>query len=110
MKSRLERIIEKLPNQEVELSAQKVELSLVSDLNTAYNALLKIKDKMDDDLSKAKKSAVMGDSGINNFNKLYKNVEEAAKSLGTSVKDLNLQKLVNEIKSMEDDFNKVINA
>ena len=32
MKSRLERIIEKLPNQEVELSAQKVELGLVQDL------------------------------------------------------------------------------
>jgi len=102
--------IEKIVKGEVELSAQKVELNMVSDLNTAYNALMKIKDKMDDDLAKAKKSAIMGDSGITNFNKLFKNIEEAAKSLGTSVKDLNLQKLVGDVKNMEKEFNKVIEA
>ena len=108
MKSNIQKVYSKLPKQE--LSAQKVDLNMVSDLNTAYNALMKIKDKMDDDLAKAKKSAIMGDSGINNFNKLFKNIEEAAKSLGTSVKDLNLQKLVGDVKNMEKEFNKVIEA
>jgi hypothetical protein len=92
------------------LSVQKVELGLMQDVMKTYNAVKKVKDKMDEDLSKAKRSAVLGDSGIKNFNKLAGDAEKAAKELGIPVGDMNLQKLFSDIKDMEKDFNKVINA
>ena len=50
---RLNEIYNKFPKVELE----KVELSKISDLKTAYNALVKVKDIMDGNLNKAKKSA-----------------------------------------------------
>jgi len=92
------------------LSVQKVELGLVDDVNKTYNAIKKVKDKMDDDLAKAKRSAIIGDTEIQNFNKLVGDVEKAAKELGIPVSDMNLQKLSNDIKSFQKDFNTVIEA
>ena len=92
------------------VKGEKLELSLISDLMTSYNALIKIKDAMDENLSKAKKSAIMGDNGIKNFNKLFKDIETASKELGVPVKDTNIQKLDAEVKQFADDFDKVIKA
>ncbi len=92
------------------LSVQKVELGLIDDVNKTYNAIKKVKDKMDDDLAKAKRSAIIGDTEIQNFNKLVGDVEKAAKELGIPVSDMNLQKLSNDIKSFQKDFNTVIEA
>ena len=99
-------------NKIIELREQpkKVELGLMQDVMTSYKALVKVKDIMDGDLAKAKKSAVMGDTGIKNFNKLAGDVEKAAKELGIPVGDTNLQKLYSEIKDMAKDFDKVIKA
>ena len=91
------------------LSVQKVELGLMDDVMKVYKTLVKVKDKMDDDLSKVKKSAIMGDSGIQNFNKLSGDIEKAAKELGIPASDLNLQKLYSEVKDMQKEFDKVIN-
>ena len=63
---------------------------------------------MDDDLAKAKRSAIIGDTEIQNFNKLASDVEKAAKELGVPTGDLNLQKLLNDIKSFQKEFNSVI--
>lgn len=90
------------------LSVQKVELGLMDDVMKVYKTLVKVKDKMDDDLSKVKKSAIMGDSGIQNFNKLSGDIEKAAKELGIPASDLNLQKLYSEVKDMQKEFDKVI--
>ena len=90
------------------LSVQKGELGLMDDVMKVYKTLVKVKDKMDDDLSKVKKSAIMGDSGIQNFNKLSGDIEKAAKELGIPASDLNLQKLYSEVKDMQKEFDKVI--
>jgi len=92
------------------VKGEKVELSLISDLMTSYNALVKVKDVMDENLSKAKKSAIMGDTGVKNFNELFKNIETASKALGVPVKDANIQKLVAEVKQFTNDFDNVIKA
>jgi len=104
----LNKVLDKLPK--TELKSEKVELSLISDLMTSYNALVKVKDVMDENLSKAKKSAIMGDTGVKNFNELFKNIETASKALGVPVKDANIQKLVAEVKQFTNDFDNVIKA
>ena len=103
---RLNEIYNKFPKVELE----KVELSKISDLKTAYNALVKVKDIMDGNLNKAKKSAVMGDTGVKNFYKIFKDIENAAKELGIPVTDINLQKLDSDVKQFQKDFDKVIKA
>ena len=89
---------------------KKVELALVDDLKTVYNALVKVKDIMDGSLNKAKKAAVKGDTGIKNFYKKFKDIETAAKELGIPVSDINLQKLEGDVKQFQKDFDKVIKA
>ena len=91
-----------------ELKSEKIELGMMDDVMKVYKTLVKVKDKMDDDLSKVKKSAIMGDSGIQNFNKLSGDIEKAAKELGIPASDLNLQKLYSEVKDMQKEFDKVI--
>ena len=54
------------------VKGEKVELALVDDLKTVYNALVKVKDIMDGSLNKAKKAAVKGDTGVKNFYKKFK--------------------------------------
>jgi hypothetical protein len=92
------------------VKGEKVELSKISDLKTAYNALVKVKDIMDGNLNKAKKSAVMGDTGVKNFYKIFKDIENVAKELGIPVTDINLQKLDSDVKQFQKDFDKVIKA
>ena len=87
---------------------EKVELGKIQDVTKLYNVIKKAKDNMDDDLAKAKRSAIIGDTEIQNFNKLASDVEKAAKELGVPTGDLNLQKLFNDIKSFQKEFNSVI--
>ena len=87
---------------------EKVELGKIQDVTKLYNVIKKAKDNMDDDLAKAKRSAIIGDTEIQNFNKLASDVEKAAKELGVPTGDLNLQKLLNDIKSFQKEFNSVI--
>ena len=92
------------------VKGEKVELALVNDLKTVYNALVKVKDIMDGSLNKAKKAAVKGDTGVKNFYKKFKNIETAAKELGIPVSDINLQKLQADVKQFQKDFDNVIKA
>jgi hypothetical protein len=94
----------------VELATQKVELALVDDALNIYKSLDKIKNKIENDLSGLKKQAILGDSGIKNFNKKANDIEKMAKELGVSVSDINLQKLFAEVKEMQKLFDDVINA
>ena len=87
---------------------EKVELGKIQDVTKLYNVIKKAKDNMDDDLAKAKRSAIIGDTEIQNFNKLAGDVEKAAKELGIPTGDINLQKLYNDIKSFQKEFNSVI--
>jgi hypothetical protein len=104
----LNKILNKFSVEKVEL--EKVELALVDDLKTVYNALVKVKNIMDGSLNKAKKAAVKGDTGVKNFNKKFKDIQTAAKELGISVSDINLQKLEGDVKQFQKDFDKVIKA
>ena len=63
---------------------------------------------MDDDLAKAKRSAILGDSGVRKFYDKANDIEKMAKELGIPISDINLQKLFSEIKEYEKEFNEVI--
>ena len=89
---------------------ERVELGLMQDVLSLYDKIEKFKDDMDSQLSKAKMSAVKVDAEIKNFNKLAGNIEKAAKDLGIPVKDMNLQKLYNNIKDWTKDATAVIKA
>jgi hypothetical protein len=104
------RVFKKLAEEtKVELSAQKVELGLTQDALNIYKALNKVRSKIESDVSSLKKQAILGDSGIKNFNKKANDIEKMAKELGVSVSDINLQKLFAEVKEMKKLFDDVIN-
>ena len=63
---------------------------------------------MNSDISKAKKSAIIGDGGIRNFYKKAEDVERLAKELGIPISDINLQKLFSDIKQYQKEFDEVI--
>ncbi len=95
------------------VKGEKIELALVDDLKTVYNALVKVKDVMDGSLNKAKMSAVMGDTGVKNFYKKFKNIETAAKELGIPVSNIELgipASYENEVKQLQKAFDRVIKA
>jgi len=104
------RVFKKLAQAEkVELATQKVELGLTQDALNIYKALNKVRNKIESDVSSLKKQAILGDSGIKNFNKKANDIEKMAKELGVSVSDINLQKLFAEVKEMKKLFDDVIN-
>jgi len=104
------RVFKKLAQAEkVDLSVQKVELGLTQDALNIYKALNKVRNKIESDVSSLKKQAILGDSGIKNFNKKANDIEKMAKELGVSVSDINLQKLFAEVKEMKKLFDDVIN-
>ena len=90
------------------LSTEKVELGLTQDVLAIYNALQKVANNMDSDIAKAKKSAILGDSGVKNFYKKAQEAEAMAKELGISPKDINLSKLFADIKEFQKRFDSVI--
>ena len=90
------------------LSTEKVELGLQQDVLAIYNALQKVVNNMDSDIAKAKKSAILGDSGVKNFYKKAQEIESMAKELGISPKDINLSKLFADIKEFQKSFDSVI--
>jgi len=93
-----------------ELSSEKIELGLTQDALQIFQSLDKIKNKIESDLSSLKRQAIMGDSGIKEFNKKADDIEQMAKDLGVSVTDINLQKLISEVKSMQKLFDDIIKA
>lgn len=97
-------IVKKFPKTEL----MKVELGLTQDVLQIYNALTKVKEKMDTDVAKAKKAAIIGDGGIGNFYKKAEDIERLAKELGIPVSDINLQKLFLDIKEYQKSFDEVI--
>ena len=54
MKSRLEKVYKKLPNQKVDLKAQKIDLSLVDDIDTSLVVLDRYYEEFQDEYSIAK--------------------------------------------------------
>lgn len=110
MKTTIERIFDTLSKEKVELKSEKIELGLIDDVKKQYNLIIKLKEKAEDDLAKAKKSAVIADSEIKEFKKDANKAEKIAKELGISSKDMNLQKLFQDIKEAEKLFDDIISA
>ena len=104
----IERVFKHL--NKVELKSEKIELALYEDVKKQYNLIIKLKEKAEDDLAKAKRSAVIADSEIKEFKKDANKAEKLAKELGISPKDMNLQKLFQDIKKAEKLFEDIINA
>ena len=81
MKSRLERIIEKLPNQEVELSTQKVELGIADELKDLIKRGLSIEKKLSSDIIAYNGLLRAG----NGFKNKYAELVKIAKEIGVPV-------------------------
>lgn len=99
MKSRLEIILEKLPNQEVELSAQKVELAMPnltqysqkaqSEYNDAKTSARGIISKAADEMFDARKKI---SNIIKDIGKQYAEVIGMAEDLGVNINDTKVGK------------------
>ena len=92
----------------VELKAENIELSMLDDIKKEYASIMSMVKKSEEAISKAKTSAVMGDSMINDFNSEVDKLEKLAKELGVSVKDINIGKLSSDIKEASKLFNSII--
>tara|TARA_R100001460_G_scaffold105565_1_gene152353 strand:+ start:289 stop:615 length:327 start_codon:yes stop_codon:yes gene_type:complete len=99
MKTTLERVYEAL--NKVELKSEKIELGLWQDTKTHYNLIMKFKETAESQLAKAKYTAAAIETEIKEFNKDANKAEQIAKELGVSPKDMNLQKLFQDIKQAE---------
>jgi len=90
--------------------AEKIELGLMQDVLSLHNKIEGFTEDMYGQLSKAKMSATKVDVEIKNFEKLAGDVEKTAKELGIPVKDMNLQKLYNNIKEWKKNADIVLKA
>jgi TPP-dependent 2-oxoacid decarboxylase len=95
-------------SESVKLKAEKIELALLDDIKKEYASIMSMVKKSEEAISKAKTSAVMGDSMINDFNSEVDKLEKLAKELGVSVKDINIGKLSSDIKEASKLFNSII--
>lgn len=108
--SKVNNITKALNAQKVELSSAKIELGVLDDVKKTYQAVTNLREKAEEDLAKAKRSAIMGDSMIKDFKADANKAEKLAKELGISVKDINLQQLFKEVDSAEKQFDAIIKA
>jgi len=93
MKSRLEKVYGKLPNQKVEL--QKIELGLVDDIKSKGNAISEMigfvrQDKQDVEIAISKIRMIKSDynniiSMTDELDELYNNFDEMANELGVEI-------------------------
>jgi len=67
MKSRLEKVYNKLPNQKVNLKAQKIDLSLVDDIDTSLVALERYYEEFEDEYSIAKEQMEKAETILSNI-------------------------------------------
>jgi len=67
MKSRLEKVYNKLPNQKVNLKKQKIDLSLVDDIDTSLVALDRYYEEFQDEYSIAKEQIDKAETILSNI-------------------------------------------
>ena len=103
-------VYKRLFSKKTELETHKIELSLLDDAKKKYNLIMKIKEKAEKSLSKAKFDAVIIETEADEFAKEVSNIEKIAKDLGISPKDMNLQKLFQDVKEAKKLASEILSA
>ena len=103
-------ILKVLNRKSVELKSEVVEFNMLDDIKKEYSFIMGLSKDLESQLSKAKFSAVTGDSKVGDFNKEVAKAEKLAKELGISVNDMNLQKLFSDVKEAGKLFDSVISV
>ena len=91
-------------------NTEKINFNKIKDVTKLYTLIKKVKDSMDVHLSRAKRLAIVVDTEIKSFNKLAGDIERASKELGIPIKDINLQKLFNDLKKFKKEADSVLDA
>jgi hypothetical protein len=117
MKSRLEKVYNKLPNQKVNLKKQKIDLSLVDDIDTALVALERYYGEFEDEYLIAKNQIVETEKIFNNivtnFERDVENTFEEIEIVIEKIEELGLDRSIiapkeNELERIVEDMQSLI--
>jgi len=117
MKSRLEKVYSKLPNQKLDLKAQKIDLSLVDDIDTSLVALERYYGEFEDEYLIAKNQIVEAETILSNivtnFERDVENTFEEIEIIIEKIEELGLDRSIiapkeNELERIVEDMQSVI--
>ena len=117
MKSRLEKVYNKLPNQKVDLKAQKIDLSLVDDIDTSLVALERYYGEFEDEYLIAKnkidEAETILSNIVTNFERDVENTFEEIEIIIEKIEELGLDRSIiapkeNELERIVEDMQSVI--
>ena len=117
MKSRLEKVYNKLPNQKVDLKAQKIDLSLVDDIDTSLVALERYYGEFEDEYLIAKNQIVEAETILSNivtnFERDVENTFEEIEIVIEKIEELGLDRSIiapkeNQLERIIEDMQSVI--
>ena len=117
MKSRLEKVYNKLPNQKVDLKAQKIDLSLVDDIDTSLVALERYYGEFEDEYLIAKnkidEAETILSNIVTNFERDVENTFEEIEIVIEKIEELGLDRSIiapkeNELERIVEDMQSVI--
>ena len=117
MKSRLEKVYSKLPNQKLDLKAQKIDLSLVDDIDTSLVALERYYGEFEDEYLIAKNQIVEAETILSNivtnFERDVENTFEEIEIVIEKIEELGLDRSIiapkeNELERIVEDMQSVI--
>jgi len=117
MKSRLEKVYSKLPNQKLDLKAQKIDLSLVDDIDTSIVALERYYEEFEDEYLIAKnkidEAETILSNIVTNFERDVENTFEEIEIVIEKIEELGLDRSIiepkeNQLERIVEDMQRVI--
>jgi hypothetical protein len=117
MKSRLEKVYNKLPNQKVDLKKQKIDLSLVDDIDTSLVALERYYGEFDDEYliakNKIEEAETILSNIVTNFERDVENTCEEIEIVIEKIEELGLDRSIiapkeNELERIVEDMQSLI--
>jgi hypothetical protein len=117
MKSRLEKVYNKLPNQKVDLKKQKIDLSLVDDIDTSLVALERYYGEFDDEYliakNKIEEAETILSNIVTNFERDVENTFEEIEIVIEKIEELGLDRSIiapkeNELERIVEDMQSLI--
>jgi hypothetical protein len=117
MKSRLEKVYNKLPNQKVNLKKQKIDLSLVDDIDTSLVALERYYGEFDDEYliakNKIEEAETILSNIVTNFERDVENTFEEIEIVIEKIEELGLDRSIiapkeNELERIVEDMQSLI--
>jgi hypothetical protein len=117
MTSRLEKVYNKLPNQKVDLKKQKIDLSLVDDIDTSLVALERYYGEFDDEYliakNKIEEAETILSNIVTNFERDVENTFEEIEIVIEKIEELGLDRSIiapkeNELERIVEDMQSLI--